>query len=354
MKNFLQIESTHAKRAIQTLIAAMVAISIYKTLNLGYGYWIALSAIITIQATTGASIKKAKDRLLGTIMGVLIGVALINIFPPNNLFLLFIVPLLIFLTIYLFSSSYSYSIFFVSILLVILMANNNLSPWHFAFARIADTAIGLAIGLAASYLLWPNASQDELQRDLQKTVFLCQDYFKAITSKYLDAQPMAVETSKEQIENALLISINSFKAFSYEPGIMKVTAEAIYAFIVSINSIYSYLLTLNLAACQPNLQYLSARDIQTIKQFIEKINQGFNQIALNFSPNKQVITFDFNTFITDIPLIQESTVKMILTEGNQSKWGLILFACHLKNIAFELKYMNQAVTQLTRVHDDFV
>lgn len=352
MEKLIKLESCHVKRALQMLIAAIVAITIYKTLNINYGYWIALSALITIQATTGASIKRARDRLSGTVMGVLLGVALVNLVPPNTLTLIILVPLLIFLIIYLFGTSYTYSIFFGSILLILLMATGTSSPWHFAFARIADTAIGLAIGIAASYLLWPNASQDELQQILRQTVCSCETYFKMVTHNYLTQQPLKIEALKEEVENALLKSINSFKTFSYEPGIMKVTAEAVYAFIVSMNAIYNSLIALTLAASESNLHYLSEHEIDHIKQFINKINAGFSQIVLNFNPVAQPIEFNFDLFRTDVSLIDKQKVKTILNESKPSEVGLILFVYQLKKIAFELKYMNQAVQQLTHLQNN--
>jgi|GEM_PF-4058076 len=347
MNNFFNLQSCSVKRTLQMLVAVSIAIVIYKSLSLAYGYWIALSAIITIQATTGASIKRARERLFGTVMGVLAGVALVNLLPPNHLLLLLIVPVLIFLAVYLFSNTYSYSIFFASILLVLLMANSNVSPWQFAFARIQDTAIGLAIGLAASYLLWPNASQDELQESLREAMCACMNYFNAIIQHYLHAQPVDMESNNAALESALLTSINSFKMFSYEPGIMKVTAEAVYAFIVSINTIASILSALNLAAQAQNQQHLSTDEKALIQQFIEQINLGFKQIAVNFEPENKALIFDFNTFSTDYSLLDEQKVKQMLIERQPDKLGLILLVYQLKKLAFELKYMNQTVRQLT-------
>ena len=353
MGNLLSLESCYAKRTLQMLVAVSIAIIIYKVLKLNFGYWIALSAIITVQATTGASVKRARERLFGTILGVLAGVALVNLLPQNHLLILGITPLLIFLAIYLFSSTYTYSIFFLSIILVILMANGNISPWQFAFARVQDTAIGLAIGIAATYLLWPNASQDELKDSLRQAVCACQNYFSTITQNYLQEKQVDVEGNKIALENALLKSINSFKMFSYEPGIMKVTAEAVYAFIVSVNNISSILIAINMATDENNQHYLAEKDKFNIQQFVEQISLAFKQIALSFEAEKNEAIFDFNAFKTDFSLIDELKVKQILVERKQSELGLILFVYELKKLAFELKYMNQAVQQLTKTHDEF-
>lgn len=52
-------------------------------------------------------------------------------------------------------------------------------------------------------------------------------------------------------------------------------------------------------------------------------------------------------FRTDVTLIDEQKVKTLLIERKQNELSQILFVYELKKIAIELKYMNQAVEQLT-------
>lgn len=351
MNRIIDFQSTYWKSALQMCVAVTVAISIYKIFNLTYGYWLALSTIITIRATTGASVKRARERLAGTIMGVLIGVALINLFPHNHWLIFTTVPILIFLAVYLFNSSYTYSIFFTSILLILLLADGSPSPWHFAFFRIFDTAIGLLIGLSASYLLWPNASRSALEQNLQQTIQWCQDYFNVVTRYCFTKHADRLYDSRINIASSLFKSINVFKELSYEPGIMKVTAEAVYAFIVSVNIIHNTLLALDLASRELDFTQLSSQAKNNIEHFVTQLNHGFNQIAATFTTtqNATEITFDFNLLNTDIFLLGEHSIKTMLINRSQNDLGLILFAHQLKKLAFELKYMNQAVQQLTSI-----
>lgn len=61
------------RQAIQTTIAASVAYFLVEAIGLSQGFWAVMTAIIVTQANVGASLGLAFDRLLGSMVGVLVG-----------------------------------------------------------------------------------------------------------------------------------------------------------------------------------------------------------------------------------------------------------------------------------------
>ncbi len=61
------------RQAVQTAVAACLAYAVAELLDLPQGFWAVMTAIVVTQANIGASLGLAIDRLLGSLLGVLVG-----------------------------------------------------------------------------------------------------------------------------------------------------------------------------------------------------------------------------------------------------------------------------------------
>jgi uncharacterized membrane protein YccC len=61
------------RQAIQTTIAACLAYAIADFAGMPQGFWAVMTAILVTQANVGASLGLAVDRLLGSLLGVVVG-----------------------------------------------------------------------------------------------------------------------------------------------------------------------------------------------------------------------------------------------------------------------------------------
>jgi uncharacterized membrane protein YccC len=61
------------RQAVQTTVAACLAYAAADLLDLPQGFWAVMTAILVTQANVGASLGLAVDRLLGSLLGVLVG-----------------------------------------------------------------------------------------------------------------------------------------------------------------------------------------------------------------------------------------------------------------------------------------
>lgn len=64
---------SHAMNAFKTGLAAVLCLWLGNLLGLTHSYWAAVSAIVVMQSDNSVTISSARDRLIGTAIGALIG-----------------------------------------------------------------------------------------------------------------------------------------------------------------------------------------------------------------------------------------------------------------------------------------
>ena len=71
------------KLALRVTIAGTLAFAITRAFDLPQGYWAAITAVVVMQASLGASLKAAIERFSGTVAGALYG-GMITAFIPHD------------------------------------------------------------------------------------------------------------------------------------------------------------------------------------------------------------------------------------------------------------------------------
>ena len=83
IKNLFNFNSDQFKYALRVSLGLCVAVFIFKFFRIDHGYWIALTMIIVIQPYYGATRKKGRERIIGTVAGVVLG-GLIMLLPLSH------------------------------------------------------------------------------------------------------------------------------------------------------------------------------------------------------------------------------------------------------------------------------
>ena len=146
-----------ARLAIRVSAAGGLAFAIAGWLQLPQGFWAVITAVIVMQASLGASLKAAFDRLLGTLAGAawggLVAVLLGGLGFPHFIFavVLALLPLA-----YLAAVNPAFKVAPVTALIV--MLPNPLvqvPPLEAAFDRVLEIALGNAVGLFVALTVFP-------------------------------------------------------------------------------------------------------------------------------------------------------------------------------------------------------
>ena len=142
--------------ALRLTLCIGVAAVISEVLVLQRSYWVMLTVAVVLKPDFGSVLSRALQRGLGTILGVVVGAALLAILPYGPL-LLIPVTVLAFLLPYGMSRNYGLFTAFLTPLIVVLIDLLARGGWRLAEERLIDTVVGCAIVLLLGYLPWPSS-----------------------------------------------------------------------------------------------------------------------------------------------------------------------------------------------------
>ena len=78
-----RVSWAQVRLAIQTSTAALISYAVAAFFALPQSYWAVVTAILVVQASLGASLGAAIDRLLATILGGAVGAVLVAVFGTS-------------------------------------------------------------------------------------------------------------------------------------------------------------------------------------------------------------------------------------------------------------------------------
>lgn len=154
----LTLDSFAMRHALRVAIVTSVAVLVTRVLNLPRGYWVTITVLIILQPFAGATLIKALQRVLGTVAGALLTVALVAVIHDSRGLLVVIFVLAAACVAFLRVNYLIYSILLTPTF--VLLAEMSAGDWHLAELRVVNTLIGGVLGLAGAWLLWPSAERD--------------------------------------------------------------------------------------------------------------------------------------------------------------------------------------------------
>ncbi|HEX4214989.1 MAG TPA: FUSC family protein [Candidatus Dormibacteraeota bacterium] len=140
--------------ALRLALCMAAAEAVEQRLPLERPYWIVLTVAIVLKPDFGSVFARAVQRGLGTLIGVLIGAAVVAVVPPGPLYL----PVMaVFAGILPISVRRNYGMFstFLTPLVIMLIDFGASGGPALVVARLLDTLIGCGLVLVIGYLLWP-------------------------------------------------------------------------------------------------------------------------------------------------------------------------------------------------------
>lgn len=137
----LNLESGVFRHAVRLSLVVAAACTIVEALNLNLGYWILLTALFVCQPNYTATKSRVRQRIAGTVLGVIVG-SLVPYFTPSvetKLWIVIASTTLFFMTR---TYKYSFSTFFITIQALTSLSLAGLDVYAAMPVRIIDTIIG--------------------------------------------------------------------------------------------------------------------------------------------------------------------------------------------------------------------
>jgi uncharacterized membrane protein YccC len=154
---------------LRLMICTGVAAVFSEVLPLQRSYWVVLTVAIILKPDYGSVFTRAVQRGVGTIIGAVLGAAIIALVPYGP-WLLLPFGVLAALLPYGKSRSFGLSATFLTPFVVLLIDLLSPAGWRLAEERLLDTLIACAIVLLIGYAPWPSAWYADLPRQFADTL----------------------------------------------------------------------------------------------------------------------------------------------------------------------------------------
>ena len=156
---FLATRSVAARNSLRTGVGLALAVAVTHLFPVQHGFWVVLGAMVVLGTSALSTGTKVVQAVVGTACGVTLGGLLVAVFGVNPAVLWALLPIAVFGSAYL-TRMFSFAVGQAMIALTVLIILNLIAPtgWLIGLLRIEDVAMGAAVGIVVSLLLWPRGA----------------------------------------------------------------------------------------------------------------------------------------------------------------------------------------------------
>ena len=142
------------RHAARISISVVVAFAIAVRLDLTFSYWATMATVVILQPLAASTWPRCVERMIGSVAGGLLAVALMLALPTKLMLLAVIFPIAAATIAF---RLVNYTIFVVFLTSLFVLVTELLQPASgIASARMINNIIGSLVGVAGSFLLWPD------------------------------------------------------------------------------------------------------------------------------------------------------------------------------------------------------
>jgi len=201
--------------AVKTALAAALCWWLALHFGLHDGYWGSISAIIVLQSNVGSTVNASRDRLLGTIIGAVLGFSF-SLFGmlPWNYILAVLAAIIICGLLGLRSSSR-----LAGVTITIIMLVHKEGPrWGPPLNRVIEVVLGIVVALAVTTLVLPDRARLRLRDGLAQEFLVLGAFFEAILEGFRGAPAENLAALREDVLAVLRSNNQLLEAARNEPS----------------------------------------------------------------------------------------------------------------------------------------
>lgn len=229
------------RHALRLSIALLVGYGLLHWIHPQQGYWILLTTLFVCRPSYGATRLRLVQRVVGTLIGLVAGWALISLFPDPLLQSLFaVVAGVVFFT----NRVDRYTLATSAMTLLVVLCFNQISDgYSLLLPRLVDTLIGTLIAGAAVFLILPDWQGRRLNQVLANTLSNNSRYLLQIMQQYESGarDDLAYRLARRNAHNADAALSSTLSNMLLEPGHFRKDAETGFRFLVLSHTLLSYL-----------------------------------------------------------------------------------------------------------------
>ncbi|MCQ1060100.1 YccS family putative transporter [Photobacterium sp. DNB23_23_1] len=229
------------RHALRMAIALTVGYGIILGLDLERGYWILLTTLFVCQPNYSATRQRLKQRVIGTIAGLLIGMPLLFLFPGQEGQLV----LMIFTGVMFFAfRTANYGIATMFITLLVLFCFNQLGEgFAVILPRLGDTLLGCLLAVLAVSFILPDWQARRLHKVMSTAVEKNRDYLAQIIGQYRIGKRdcLSYRIARRDAHNTDAQLSSAISNMLLEPGRYRMATDESFRFLTLNHAMLSYI-----------------------------------------------------------------------------------------------------------------
>ncbi|PWW48860.1 putative membrane protein (TIGR01666 family) [Melaminivora alkalimesophila] len=238
----LQVRSALFRHAVRLSLALAAAWAAMQLADPSHGYWIMLTTLIVCQPTYGATVVRLAQRIGGTVLGLLLGWALLRLFPQAYVQALLALGsgVLFFLTR---TQRYVAASVAVTVMVLMLFHQGDAEGDALIVARLLDTVVGAAIAAAALLLVLPDWQGRRLGAAAADALQACARYLEQIMLQHAEGREddLDYRVARRAAHNADAALSATLGHMLREPPWVRRHAEAGTELLVQVHALLGYL-----------------------------------------------------------------------------------------------------------------
>lgn len=277
----LTFSSASFRHAIRVSLACVVGFVTAHLLFLGHhSYWVLLTIIVILKPGFSLSKQRNYERLIGTVVGGIIGVIILKYIPNNDVqFILFIVLMI---GTYSFTRlNYTIAVILMTPYVFLLFKFLGVTQMSLVQERVIDTAIGSAIAFISIYIVLPRWEFEDVNGYLGNVIHANANYLAkiadTITGKIVDVTDFKLARKDIYVKSANLSAM--FERMTSEPKSKQKNIKEIHKFVVLNHILSSYLANLSSGISEKNLHKTQPENIRLIRKSINTLNENASKLG---------------------------------------------------------------------------
>lgn len=210
------------KAAIQVAVATSAATILGELVSPDRWYWAVLTAflVFTGVSTRGEILTRVGHRIVGTVAGVVAGVLLATLVGHHPLVQMILLVTCVFCAFYLVTVAYAWLTFFVTVLLAMLYGLLGDFSVGVLELRIAETAVGGAVGIASAYFIFSTGTRATFVAKVDDYLQRMTDLIDvAIASVVAPGGETDLVAETRRLDNALQAVVTAGKPLQMGPAV---------------------------------------------------------------------------------------------------------------------------------------
>lgn len=229
------------RHGVRIALALIAGYAVLKLVHPSNGYWILLTIVFVCRPNFGATRLRLVQRIGGTLVGLGVTWALMQLFPGTTLQLLLALAaaLLFFVT-----RTDRYVIATAAITTMALLCFNLLGDgFVLIWPRLLDTLIGCAIAATASLLILPDWQGRRLHRVMAQVIATSTRYLDEVLGQYRSGMrdDLPYRIARRDMHNADVALSVALSNMLREPGYARGNLDAGFRFLALSNTLLGYL-----------------------------------------------------------------------------------------------------------------